>query len=49
MRLLKGMTGGSRLPDYIRLLDSDDRFIVVGGDLVYGGKGDTINGNHGEI
>ena len=42
--------GGSRLPDYIRLLDSDDRFTGGrGGDLVYGDSGaDTINGNQGE-
>ena len=42
--------GGSRLPDYVRLLDSDDRFTGGrGGDLVYGDAGaDTINGNHGD-
>ena len=42
--------GGSRLPDFIHLLDSDDRF--TGGradDLIFGdGGNDWINGNQGD-
>ena len=41
--------GGSRLPDFIHLLDSDDRFTGGrGGDLIFGDAGnDWIHGNGG--